>query len=319
MGAGYGFAGHIGFAKETSGGTPVAVTNYVEGMSEDLAASIDRFEPINIHGKYSEPDDQAGIRRIGGNIAIPVNPQTIGLLLLGVMGIQSNTVVLSGALHRHEFKMRTNEWDTKHPLQPFTFEIFRDVASAQQYAGINISQLQLSVAPNQELRATMNVIGRSTTDIAATTPAFVATPAAPFTFDTCSISIGGAAADNIEGITLTLNNQLAGVPTLNNSTSISRIRRSGPQLVRLAGTMSFESIDEYVKFRNQTEAQIKVSFFKSNSYSMIIDIPRFVYTAYPLGMPGRDRQTVSFEGIGRYSTGSASAIKIDLYNTTSGF
>lgn len=319
MGDGYGFAGHIGYAKEASGGTPVAASGYVEGISEDLSASIDRFEPINIHGKFSEPDDQAGVRRVGGNIAVPAMAEDIGFFLAHAMGLQSNTLVLSGSLHHHEFTMTGASWDSKYPLQPLSFEIFRDVTSSQQYAGCNINQLQIGVAPNQEFRLTAGIIGKSFTQIAKTTPTYETTPAKPFTFDTCSVQIAGGAVDNVEGINLTINNQLSGVPTLNNSNTISRIRRNGPQLIRLGGQLSFENISDYNNFVNQTEIAFKFSTFISNSYLMVVELPRFVYNTFPLTMPGRDRQVVSFEGMGRYLASSASSIKIDLYNTTSGY
>lgn len=316
---GYGINGHIGFAKETSGGTPVAASNYVVGISEDVSASIDRFEPINIHGKYAEPDDYAGVRRIGGNIVMPAMATQMGFFLLGAMGLQSNTVILSGMLSRHEFRMATSDWDAKFANRPFTFEIFRDVGSSHQYAGCNISQLQIGNAPNQEVRMTAGIIGKSVASIAKTTPAYTSSPSAPFTFDTASISIGGSGIDKCEAFNLTINNQLSGVPTLNNSSEISRIRRNGPQIVRLSGTMSFEDFTEYDDFIAQTERQITISVRRASSFQMIIDIPRFVYTAYPVGIPGRDRMTVSFDGTARYSTTSASSIKIDLYNTTSGY
>jgi hypothetical protein len=319
MPSGYGFGGHIGYAKEASGGTPVAAANYVEGISEDISANISRYEPVNIHGKFSEPDDIAGLRQVGGNISFPAMAEDIGFFLAKTMGQQSNSVVLSGSLHKHEFLMATADWDTKFALPPVTLEIFRDVTSSQQYAGCNINQLQIGVAPNQELRFTAGIVGKSFLNLAKTTPTYETTPTTPFTFDTCSVQIGGVAVDNVEGLNLTINNQLSGVPTLNNSNQISRIRRNGMQLIRLGGQLSFEDIVDYNDFINQTERAFKFSMFIANSYSLVVELPRFVYSAFPLTMPGRDRQVVSFEGMGRVLATSASAIKIDLTNVTSGY
>lgn len=319
MGAGYSFNGFIGIAKETSGNVAVAAQNYLEAISEDLSASLDRFAPKNIIGAYYEPDDVKGLTRVGGSIIIPGNARDLGYLLGGALGIQSNTVILSGFLYHHEFKYETSDWDTKYAARPLTFEVYRDVTSSQQYAGCNISQLQLGVAPNQELRATAQIIGTAQSHITKTTPTFVSSPTDPFTFDTASISIGGSGVDTFEGFNLTLNRQLEGVPTLNNSSTISRIRRTGPQLVRLSGTVTFEDITAYLDFINQTERRITMSFTKSSSFQMVIDIPRFVYTTFPIPMSGRGRISASFDGMGRYHTGSATAVKIDLWNTTSGF
>lgn len=319
MPAGYGFAGHVGFAKESSGGTAVAATNYVEALSESLAANIDRFDTVNITGRFAEPDDSAGIVRVSGDIVAPFHPEEMGFFLLGVTGVQSNTVVLSGGLHTHNFTMATADWDTSYPQIPLTFEIFRDVTSSQQYNGCNVSAVQLALAPNQDLRMTASIIGTGHAELAKTTPTFTNSPAEGFTFDTASISIGGAASAIVEAMTINIDNQLEGVPVLNNSTSIAKIRRSGPQMVRLSGSLSFEDITEYENFRNQTEQAFLLNVTKANSFSMLIDMPRVVYTAFPLGMSGRERQVIGFEGIARYHTGSLSAIEFDLTNTTSGY
>jgi len=316
---GYGFKGFIGVALEVSGGTPVAAAAYHEAMSEDLALNQDRYDVRNIHGKFSEPDDCVGIQRIGGSVVIPGNPEDLGYYLLGAMGVQSNTEVLSGFLHHHEFTMQTADWDTKFPQRPLTFEVNRDVTSSQQYSGINVSAINIENAPNQDLRLSATLVGKSGTQIAATTPTFVNSPTCPFAFDTASISIAGSANDKLEAFQLSIDNQLEGVATLNASNEISRIRRTGPQMVRLSGTMVFEDIDEYNDFLNQTERAIVMNFNLAASYQLLIDIPRFVYDAFPTGTPGRDRHTVGFSGRARYHSGSAASVKVDLYNTTSGY
>jgi len=45
---------------------------------------------------------------------------------------------------------------------------------------------------------------------------------------------------------------------------------------------------------------------------MLIDVPRAVFSSFPVQIPGRDRLTVDFEAIGRYHTGSGAAVNIQL-------
>ena len=104
--AGYGFGGHIGFAKETSGGTPVAAAYYIEALSESLSAEVERFETINISGTYSEPDDQTGMRRVAGAIQVAFNPVEGGALWEGAFASGTMSVVESGFLWAHSFKPR---------------------------------------------------------------------------------------------------------------------------------------------------------------------------------------------------------------------
>ena len=54
MPSGYGFGGHIGFAKETTWGTGVAATDYVEALNESLCVrSRDSSSSDNHKRRYS--------------------------------------------------------------------------------------------------------------------------------------------------------------------------------------------------------------------------------------------------------------------------
>lgn len=317
---GYGFAGHIGLGKESAWGTAVAATDYIEAMSESLSESRDRYDVKNIVGRYAEPDDMAGLRRIGGDVTFAAHPEVAPLAFLGTMGIHSQTIVLSDFLYTHEFTMATAEDGANNPLPPFTFEMFRDVTSSQRYEGVQFSRLQLACAPNQDLRLTASLIGKSSTSaISKTSPSYVTSPTDPFAFDTCSLSFGGAAIALVEAFNLTLDNQLEGVPALNASTTIARVRRTGPQLVRLSGSIAFENITDHQRFINQTEIAVSAYFTRADSHSLLVELPRFVYSAFPLGAAGRERLVVAFEGLCRYHTGSAAAVKITTTNNTSGY
>lgn len=314
---GYGMAGFLGIAKETNWGTAVGANDYVELLSESVSLDIDRFDLHNIVGRLQEPDDAAGVHRIAGDISFAVHPENVGFFLLGTLGVQSSTVVLSGTLHDHDFTFRDSDVSTASPEQPFTLEVGRDVGQSKQYTGVNVSQLEFNMAPNQALQATASVVGKDHNKITATTPTFPSSPTGPFTFDTASIQIGGSANIRVEGLTITLQTQLEGVPTLNNSDRVAKIRRTGPQMVRLSGNIAFEDYTEHDDFRQQTERQFIISMTKGSSHQIVFDLPRVVYSSFPLGMDGSGRQVVSFEGIGRYHTGSNQSIKITLSNTSS--
>lgn len=315
----YGMNAFIGYGKETSWGSGVAVTDFVEVLSENLSASFDRFDYKNIYGGFYEPDDMAGVQRVAGSIALAAHCVSIGPFLKGALGVNSVTVVLSGSLFRNDFTANTADWSTEAAQPSYTFEIFRDVTSSFRYAGCNVAQLQMQFAPNQDVRVTAQLIARSAAVIAKSTPTFPASPVYPFAFDTASISVGGAAVSVFDGLSITIDNQLDGIPLLNNSTQIARIRRKGPQMVRLSGTMEFDNLTEYNNFVNQTEQRITVSVTRANSFQLTIDLPRVVYTAFPLGAGGRERLTVSMDGVARYHVGSLNAVKIGLTTTNSTF
>src|SRR3990167_1506062 len=165
MPSGYGILGHVGIAKETTWGTAVAATDYFKALSEGLTAVPDRFQVQSIIGNLYEPDDVAGVLRIGGDLSAAAHPVSIGHFLNAAFGNNSGSVVLSGFLFKNEFTARTSDASSLHPLPAYTMEIFRDITSSQQYDGCQFANVQMAIQPNQELRVTAQVIGKGTQNI----------------------------------------------------------------------------------------------------------------------------------------------------------
>lgn len=318
----YGFSGYFALGREAAWGSAVAATSFVEALNEDVKLDIDRFTYKNIIGSMAEPDDQAGVRRVAGSAAFAANPGNIGFFLMSLFNNDVITIPASGTLWTHTFKSPTNsnsEFSAVSPSVPYTLEIFRDVTTATQYAGCLVSALTFNFAPNQDVRATATFVGRSTRYAAPQTPTFPSSPAKPFVFDTVSLSMVGIANTKIEALTISIENQYTGIPALDMSTNISKIRRTGPQMVNVTGTVDFNTHAEYDDFINQSETNIKVSVTRASSFQMTFDIPRLVYTAFPLGIPGKERLMVNFTAKGFYHPSSATAIAVALTTTQSYF
>lgn len=317
-GGAMGGAGFLNIGKESTWGTAVVGSHYVELLSEGMALTIDRFEIKNIGGIYAEPDDMDGIRRVAGDVSFPVFPEVALPFVAAVLGTPTVTSI-TATLHRNVFKTPTADYSSGQPTMPLTFEMFRDVTSSFQYSGVVVNTLQFEAAPNQELRGTAGCIAKASSVIAKTAPTFVSSPTQPFAFDTCSLSIGGAATSLVEALTISIDNMLDGIPALNATTAIAKIRKTGPQVCNISGTMDFSNLTEYNNFINQTEQAIVATFTRANSFQMVFTLPRVVYTAFPVAMGGRERLTVAFEGKARYHTGSLTAIEIAITTTSSSF
>lgn len=318
----YGFNGAVGFAKESTWGTPVAVASgdFIEAMSENLTLAIDRYDARNIVGRLSEADDLAGLRRLAGQLVVPGHPLHMGHFLKGALGnVSTITVVLSGFLWECDFRPMTSDDGSDHATPPYTLEIFRDVTSSHRYAGVQVSKLTLQAQPNQDLRLTAALLAKTTSVVAKSTPTYPTSPVDPFTFDTSSIQLAGGAVDIVESLAIDFDNQLDGIPVLNNSNEIGRTRRKGPQLVRVTGTVAFETLTEYNRFVQQSESNLIGSWTKPSSFGLIVRVPRLVYTAFPLAMGGRDRLTVQFQGTGRYDTTAGFALQARLTTVKSNY
>lgn len=318
-----GTVGFVGIGKESTWGTPVAATDYFEIMSENLTLGIDRFPTRNAFGGFYEPRDYAGVRRNTGDLVMFGHPVSVGHLLKACFNTISQTTVLSGFLWRSQFSTVKSEFvdgaSAIIPSVPYTLEVHRDVTSSQRYDGAVCSRLSFSLAPNQDLRVTAGWVAQGFSNIARSTPTFPGSSRDPFTFDTASVSIDGVANAYFEAFNLTINNNLNGIPALNNSNEIARIRRGGDQNVRVGGTLAFETITELQDFVNQTDRQLKLNLFRANSFNITFDLPSFNYTAFPLGIPGRDRLLVNFDGMGQYNVGSGLAIDIGLTTIKSNY
>lgn len=315
--AGFGFLGFIGLGKESTWGTAVSATDYLEAMSESLNAERDRFEIVNIRNQFGRPADQAGMVRINGDIEAHAHPTTGARLLKGALQNSSKTTVSSGVLYTHTFKTLTtgSEFSSSVPVQPYTIEVFRDVTSSVQYAGCAIDTLAINFQPNQDVRFTASFIGKSESQLSSTTPTFPTTPGAPFNFDTASLELGGSATSRIEALTVEIANNLEGVPKLNASNEVGKIQMTDFQSVSISGTIAFEDLTEYQDFIDQNEKTLKATVTKPDSFSMTVDVPRMVYTAFPTEIGGRERLTVDFEAQGFYHTGSGTNIQVDLTTT----
>lgn len=313
---GYGFRGHIGVAKETTWGSATAVTsgNYVEALSESLVTTLERFESRNIIGGSYDPDDETGIQRNEGDIVAAAHPVQMGHFLKGAFGVNSVTSLGLG-LFRNTFTVAQTDTSTMAPLPSYTFEIFRDVTSANQFFGAQIGALSLSIAPNQDLRMTASIIAKGRNSIAATTPTFPGSPAGVFKFTSASLEMGGAAAERFEALTINIDNQIEGIPGLNGSERIMKVKRTGPPLVAITGTVTFDDMTDKDSFLAQTELAMRVTLIRANSFQLVIEVPRFIYTTFPDQMQGRDRVSVDFEGKGRYHAGSGTSLKIALTTT----
>ena len=314
--------GHVGFfglAKESSWGTAVAASDYAELMSENLTTTVDRFATRNIFSGYYEPDDYAGARRTAGGIVLAGFPAPLGHLLKAAFNSISQSVVLSGYLWTNNYSSVKSEFADGVPRQPYTLEVFRDVTSSHRYAGALLNKLTLALAPNQDLRVSAEWIAKARTLLSKSTPTFPGSPVDPFTFDTASIQLAGAASSRFEAFTLSVDNQLEGILALNNSNEIARIRATNPQMIRISGTLDFADVAEQEDFINQTERAMKLNLTRAQSFNLLIDVPRFVYTAHAANMSGRGRVTATFEGMARYLTSSLTAIGIGLTTTKSNY
>jgi hypothetical protein len=311
--------GHIGLAKETDWGTPEAATKYLPFVSETLSRAIEQLVSAAQKGIIDEPASYPGSKTIAGDIVLEVDPVSIGHLLRSAFDEPISGAYDTGPeAYQHEFEPRQDDFSAVSPLCPYTLEVYRDIGDAFQYAGGVVNTLNLSFGVDEKiLRATVGIIAKDYAGITKTSPSFATEN--PFTWDQALIKIATVQNNDLESFNFTLNNQLLGVPTLNNTALISRIYRNAFRTVEVAITVDFVDQAQYDIFEAQTEQAFEITLEgaeieSGHNYSLIIDIPKLRYTAYPINLSGASRITSAVTGKAKYDSVSGYAIKITLIN-----
>lgn len=316
-GGGLGVLGYVGVGKESSGGVAVPAQHFIKGMSEGVSGDFDRYSPFQIIGALAPPDDRAGVMRVAGDFTAAVNPLTHGHVFVNAFG-QPSVGSATGGLWTHTWKTPTTAqavWDDRYAVQPYTWEIYRDVGSAQQYDGTVVSGMEFTLAPNGLLQAKASLIATAWRNIAVGVPSYhVAVDA--LDFDTASLSIGGVANTEIESLTITFDNAMEGIATLWGRDVVRKIRRTGPPSVNFQFQLGFENISYLEAFRQQSETSLELTMKQPAASEVFrLTLPRIVYKTFPTGMGDGGRQLVTVTGEARYHQGSVTAFGLTLTNT----
>jgi len=265
-------------------------------LSENFMVAYDRFETTNVHNSISNPDDCAGVKRVSGDLSFAAHPEDIGFILTGALGNPAEAG--SGATKTHTYTDPTSTHSPTLALPALSIEVYRaqQSTSAFRYFGMCVASTSLSFAVNQDVRSSSSFIGYDSLINQRTgTQLFSNTPARPFKFIDTAFSLDGVAAPGMETFTLTINNNLEGIASLNQDNRVYKISRSGGMQVTFDGTIEFEGFDAYNAFVDQDTFAIDIAI-SSGGRSLNINLPKCTYLSYPVAVQGRGRIIVSFSG-----------------------
>lgn len=304
---------------QNSFGTPTDVGSWhtVPFASQDLNFSFGELVDDSIFSRYDEADRVTGISGVEGSITANVHPYAIGHFLRGCFGIYAVTSD-TGPVYTHVFNPQTTPFGVEHSLPPYALYVDQGesgVTSGYILGDCFINQIEFNLSAAAFLRATANVVGK-TTELIQKVTGEVEWPATikPLIWSATSISIGGAAVQRYADITLTFNNNIGMQDRIAGAKEHTFFHRDGFRMFgRMSGTMDVAMTD-WLNVKNETEARLFM--FCSNSIdTLLIDLPRFVFTAHPIGVSGPGIVTISVEGRAMYSTDSGTIATVTLVNT----
>jgi hypothetical protein len=319
---GYGIGGHLAISKQNSVGTATSNWVYIPFVSESLTENIEQLQSESLKAIYDNPNMLEGINNVTGDIVFEPHPIYLGHFLNACIGNATSTLQTSA--YQHEFLPRQDDFDANFALQPYTVAVFKNVGSSYQYTDAMIHTLAIEITAGGIINATATVHARTSSLQNPTTPSFIS--ADPFTWNETSLQVAGSASDAFESATITIDNPIEGIATLNGAKVHSRVKRTGFRTINVAGDQDFSSQAEYNAFRAQTRQRFQFTITGDNisaggaeSNEITFDIPQCNYTTYasPVGGPGRI--TASYEGNGEYDVSSSYSLRATLTNTSASY
>jgi hypothetical protein len=313
--------GHFGMSPQNSFGTATSAFVYIPIESESLTTEIEQLIQTGMTARFDEPDSQAGLITIAGDITFQPDEILMGHMLRGVCGQSSGTLV--GSVTTHEFLPTQADFTPSCALPPYTIEMHRDDASSSWvFQDAIVNNLSVTWTAGQITGATASIIARVSSLQAKTTPTF--DDFTPYNWSQTSLSLGGAGNDTFEEGTLTISNAVEGKALLNGSRNVAKMKRTGYRTATFDGTVCFEDTAEYDEFFNQTErvliiSTIGASLTTSQNNELLFNIPKFRYTSYPVGQADAGLITVGFTGACKYDTTSSYEVLPTMVNTQTSY
>lgn len=315
----YGQKSNVGLIFQNSYGTAGSVNSihFIPHLSESLKINKPPMYSENMRGIYDEGDSYEGANTVDGSIECEVQPISIGALLKSVMNLESSTQ--SGGIYTHLFKPRTADFDELCAGNPVTAYVYRDTGSAMLYSDLNGSVLELGYANGEFNMARVDYVGGTFSQNASQAASYEV--GKRFKFDVNSVSFGGTAVDEVEDLTITLDESLEASHTLNNSLYPSRIKRTGMRSVSIGGTLKFDNQDEYQQFILQSERELIITAtgpteIQSGFYEVLtVKLPAMRYEEAAPNAGGPGELLMSITARGKYDVSSATSIEITVVNT----
>lgn len=302
---------YVGIAEETTYGTAVAPTTYIEAKNETMRSKVDYQGQEHMASRDVEKLSQGRSWSEGSWVMYAEPENGIGKLLKwGLDSVPDSAIQGTSSAYKHTFT-------PDDVVTPFTVEVGRD-SNAHIHPGGVLSQIEFACEKGDFLMVTPAVIGRvQDTPGALDSPTFSDLNA--FNFDECTFEIGDVAYADIRAFTLMINNN----PDDDNFGLTQRGYVKAPSFQRreVTGRVDLSDYDdtEYQKFLSGTTAKLEFLFTGeviTGAYNQEFNItlPKVQYYDIETNVDGVDvqRQSVPFKAY--YDETVDYVVQIDLMN-----
>ena len=325
----YGAQTKFAIARQTAAGSGSAATDpgsfhHFPFINEDIGLEKDEVISQNLTGRFEQGATYGGINRITGVIEYEPTPKAVGMALTAVM--KQPTSVSSADLRTYTFFPRTQDFSSTIINEPCTvYKQWSDASSAECYFDVQFGQLEFTFTQGQLLRSRMTCAGGSRMFNGVGSMGIVLDSTdlgMNWRWDVASVSYGGAAVANYSEVTVSINENLDALYTLNGTLSPYKFTRTTFREVTVQGTMYFADRNVLNDFASDAQRRLIITArntltaIQSGYYPTLeIDVPQLKITQFKPGNTGPGEVAVSFTGRGVIDSSSNYVLKVTLINT----
>jgi hypothetical protein len=290
----------LSYIAETSFGTTPSTPTFANLPinSHSLDLTKDRVEGNEIQADRMTRVDRHGNKQAGGSIEVDLRKGDYDELLESAFFNSYATNVLKVGTTPKYFTME---------------DAANDIAQFRLFTGLAVSTASFSIAPNQMVTATFDMVGKGMTQ-AGTTGSTGGTPTASTTnspFDSYSgtITDGGSGISIVTSIDFSLSNSLA--PTFVVGADNAQSLEFGSAVVEGTMTVYYEDETLINKFLNETESSITVSVDDptgSNAYTF--EFPRVKYNGASVPLQNPQSRLITLPFVALYDSVEGTNLKM---------
>ncbi len=299
----------LALIKETSFGvTPTTPTfAYLPINSHSLDLTKDRVEGNEIQADRMTRVDRHGNRQAGGSIEVDLRKGDFDGLLESVMMSAFDT---SGA-GNDILKVGTTQ-------SFYTIEDHQaDITQFRLFTGMSASSMNLSIAPNQMVSTTFDMVGKNmtmSTNSASTGNGGTITPSStnqPFDSYSGSISLAGTDSDIVTSIDLSISNSFA--PTFVVGSADAQSIEFGRAIVEGTLTVYYQDQAAINRFLNETtDSAISITVDSpATGDAYIFNIPNVKYNGASVPLQNPQSRFVTLPFVGLFDDTDGTSLQIE--------
>jgi len=329
-----GYQSAVGIAEETTLGTFVTATAFIEFNSESLKQEREELKVPAVNTTRDYKKRMIMNETVSGSLEAPVNvaEDAFALIVKQAMGGTVSANTLAAGAVEHTFNtgdMESNAGtNTSSDVKGLSISVRRGDTNVWNHAGCRVNNLTLSGEIGSPVGFTCEIIG-SGCSISSSIPTVSFSDVLPINFVDIAFetgdSITNVSAEYVTNFELSLNNNIDGDQRSLGSRNISVL----PPVMRdvaLTVGMRFDTTTAYDRFIDNTMTAIRITADTGvtitaggTTYAMIIRIPAAYLNSNQPEVGGAETLTQELSYTGMYNTEAAYSIQMMIRNATANY